>query len=62
MEGQNITSITKLLKWLWRIDWEMIELEQGPWLSGETVTLMNPYFIETWRNKSTGEIKIYNCI
>jgi len=51
--------VKESFRWWWRIDWEMIEFEKGPWEPGQPVSKLNPYFIETWKDKRTGEIRIH---
>lgn len=58
-------TITKNFKewWKWQrsIDWELINIQCGTWQPGTQVSILNPYFIETWKNKRTGEIRFYEC-
>ena len=52
-----IQRISEWIRWLRRIDWELVDVEQAS--RGELGNIpQHYYFYETWRDKRTGKVKI----
>ena len=49
------------IRWLFRRDWKLVKVQQGPWRPGTPVSILNPYFIEYWVDQRTGAQRIHEC-